>query len=314
MHVLIIMIEWLTFASVGIGLIKSYLTVNKIWTRKSDVNVAQSISVYAAILGLVATIPFFLKYLIIDQDFLSAFNAGIGLVVGVFFFLVGIGYWTRESAQKISLWRKFIRSVKRENDEASDLLKAMVQPHQADKIVEILHLLAHIDNQLDQKESAFIEQFARTWSIRLDADKGAEFAAMEQHSRFISLRDKVNTYLMSSPPEDQVAQLRDAIHTLINIDKDLSDDESLILQEIEGLFDNYSSDGKSQTRYEVYLVPQSDEQTAAIESLIGHSEKGENLGGQCILVDSYFSFNYAKMLCDQYRSLNLMTVMEVVEA
>lgn len=96
MEVLILLVGWFAYASVFIGMVKSYLTVNKIWTRKNDRNVAESISVYASLLGLVSALPFFIKYMIIDLDYASVLKTGIGLAVGIFFLLVGIGFWTKQ--------------------------------------------------------------------------------------------------------------------------------------------------------------------------------------------------------------------------
>ena len=52
-------IDLLIFASLGITIVRYYLTLNKIWPRKHDRNVAESVSVLASLLGIATTLPFF---------------------------------------------------------------------------------------------------------------------------------------------------------------------------------------------------------------------------------------------------------------
>ncbi len=50
------------------SVIKGYLTVNKIWSRRKNEEVANSISIVAAMLGFAVGFPFLLNSLIITQD------------------------------------------------------------------------------------------------------------------------------------------------------------------------------------------------------------------------------------------------------
>ena len=54
------------------SLIKGYLTVNKIWKRRKNEEVANSISIVAAMLGFAVGIPFLLNSLLITNDYFSA--------------------------------------------------------------------------------------------------------------------------------------------------------------------------------------------------------------------------------------------------
>ena len=51
------------------SVIKGYLTVNKIWSRRKNEEVANSISIVAAMLGFAVGFPFLLNSLIITQDY-----------------------------------------------------------------------------------------------------------------------------------------------------------------------------------------------------------------------------------------------------
>ena len=68
-------IESLVVASVAIGLLTTYLTLNKIKSRKSDANVAKSVSVFAFIFGVLFTVPFLIKYGFLDAACKGAFKA-----------------------------------------------------------------------------------------------------------------------------------------------------------------------------------------------------------------------------------------------
>ena len=54
------------------SVIKGYLTVNKIWKRRKNEEVANSISIVAAMLGFAVGLPFLLNSMIITQNFISS--------------------------------------------------------------------------------------------------------------------------------------------------------------------------------------------------------------------------------------------------
>ena len=304
-------IEVLIFASVGIAILKTYLTANKVWSRKSDVNVANSISVYAAILGLLAGLPFFVKYAFIDLDYQSAANAMIGLILGTFFLLVGSGLWVKNRNKNISFWSKFKRAIKLENDEVADLVKAFILPKGANLIVQILQQMALIDRKIDDKEVNFIRVFAKSWNLDFEMNEIKKDDS--QDSNYINLRASVISYLDISPPIEQAAQLRDVINSLANIDNKLSEEEVYILEEIDGLIDNYVEQGSAITQFEVVIAPQSDEQKIAIKKLIPNFTLSENKGGVGYIEGIYYSEKMAQMICNKFRSLNLFTVIVKIE-
>ncbi len=307
-----LIIEGLIFASVGIALLKSYLTANKVWSRKNDVNVANSISVYASILGILGGLPFFIKYLFIDSDYQSAVNVMIGLILGTFFLLVGSGLWVKNKKKKLSFWTKFKRAIKLENDEVADLVKAFILPKGADLIVTILQQMAMIDKKMDDKEINFIKVFAKSWNLDFEIDE-KEYNE-SQDSNYINLRASVIRYLDISPPMEQAAQLRDVINSLANVDNKLSEEESFILEEINGLIDSYVEQGNAITQFEVIIAPQSDEQEVAIKKLVPNFTLTENKGGIGYIEGIYYSEKMAQMVRNKYRSLNLFTAIEKIEA
>lgn len=306
-------IESFIFASVGIALLRSYLTINKIWTRKADENVANSISVFAALLGLIATLPFFIKYAFIDSDYSSAFNMLLGLVVSFVLLLVGSGLWVAGRRRKLSFWTKFKRAIKLETDEVGDLVKAFIQPKGAGLIIDILRQIALIDKRLDKKESEFIQIFAKSWFLDYDSTQESS-SKNSQDSNYILLRNSVASYLDILPPQKQAAQLIDVIDSLVNIDSKVSKEENFILEEINGMLDDYVNQNDQLTRFEVVIAPQSTDQEDSIKQLIPGFTLSENKGGLGYIAGIYYSERMARMICQKYRSLNLFTAIEKIEA
>lgn len=307
-------IETLVVASVAIGLLTTYLTLNKIWSRKSDENVAKSVSVFASILGIISTIPFLIKYGFIDAEYKGAAKALVSILAGGIFLLIGSGFWVRSNRKPESLWVKFKKAVRLEKQEAGDLVKALLTPTGADKMLIILKQLAQIDNRIDEKEFTFIETFAKSWQIPFDRSeltKQKDKNSLE--ASYIQLRHSVADYLNLLPPTKQSSHLRDVLNALAKSDKSISEEESFILKEINAMLENYSNNQNSQQQYHVIIAPQGNDQEDLLQSILPELVICDSSGGKGYLVGSYFSLRFAKMMCQKYRSLNLFTAIESVQ-
>ena len=75
----------LVLSAVGLTLVTTYLTANKVWSRKHERVVAESISVVAQLIGAATALPFMLKYVLIDQDYYSLANISIKFSLTIFF-------------------------------------------------------------------------------------------------------------------------------------------------------------------------------------------------------------------------------------
>lgn len=65
------LISLLVVGAIGLTVVKTYLTANKIWSRKHKKEVSESVSVSAQLIGIVTSLPFLIKYTVIDGDFMS---------------------------------------------------------------------------------------------------------------------------------------------------------------------------------------------------------------------------------------------------
>ena len=75
------LINILVVGAIALTVVKTYLTANKIWSRKHEQVVSESVSVSAQLIGIVTTVPFLVKYTLIDADFMSLANMSIKLTL-----------------------------------------------------------------------------------------------------------------------------------------------------------------------------------------------------------------------------------------
>lgn len=297
-------IEFLVAIGVVVTAVTNYLIVNKLWKRKHLKDVSESVSVSAALLGLATAIPFFIQFTLIDKTPLPAMKTAIGIATGVVFVTVGSGIWVKENRDK-SFLRLLLGSLNLERRESADLIKAMIQPTGAEKILDILERLAAIDREVHEKEIALIEDFAERWKVpapdmtvgRVDGD-----------GSLLEVRQGVEEYLALGPPHEQAAQLMDVLNLFVEVDEKVTSEEELILEEISGMIAQYvSGDTLDRPIYEVVIVPQSDAQVQAVRELIPGTEMKTERGGKVFSVGHFYSQSYAEVVCDKYIALGLFT-------
>ncbi len=75
-----------------------------------------------------------------------------------------------------------------------------------------------------------------------------------------------------------------------------------------GLLFGYVNDTDEQAKFAVVIAPQSGDQDSAIAALLPDVEKTEVAGGSVYMVGSYYSQDYADVICNQYRALGFFTI------
>jgi len=307
------LINFLVVSAIVLTVVKTYLTANKIWSRKHEKVVAESVSVSAQIIGIVTTLPFLIKYTVIDGDLMSFANMSIKLALTLFFLMIGIGMWVQVESLE-SLWSKVKRSLKLEKEESMDLINALVRPAGANIILDVLRRLALIDKNLDEREIAFIQTFADRWNIRIDFRNAFESATGQATDQMhIDLRNKLSEYLAISPDKTQASQFLDIINTLVSVDQNISSEEQLILDEVRGMIESYINDGQSKTTYRVVVVPQSREERAAISALLPDSTPRAKWGGKVYYAGTYHSRPFAEMISKKYQGLHLFSTVKTID-
>ena len=298
---------WVRVALVLI-FVEAYLTINKIWIRKHERVVSESVSVTAQFLALLTGIPFIGLY-IIEGAYEGAVSDGVFLIINVLMIAIGIGFWV-EGQRGEGFWSSLKKSLRLEKGEAHTLISDFLKPVGAAQVIQILHGLANIDNKLDEKEIQFIKAFADKWGLELDQHIGErQEGALDEAQSYAELRDLVQNYLRLSPPREQAGNLADVLFALAKIDGNVSADEQLIIEELRGLIDDYVGETEN-AGFLVVIAPQSRAQESTLKQILKDYERIQRLGGYVYVVGRYYSHAYAEMVCSWYRDAGYLTINE----
>ncbi len=296
----------MAYASLGFTVAAAYLKINKIWKRKHNAEVADSVSIVGNVIYVIPLSFFALNYIFIAH-WQGLIDSVIWIASGIVYILIGSRLWVQSHRHK-TFWTRLQEVLKLERSEVGDLAKSFFRPSGAEIILNILAHFAYIDRKLTVREKEFIQSFVDTWHMKFDWNEHSRLAVDDQPVIFIKTREKVEYYLDTSPPVKQVSQLIDVLHVLAKIDESVSAQEKLILEEVDGLLLSYLNASDAQARFAVVIAPQNDNQDSAIATLLPDVEKSEVAGGSGYMIGSYYSQDYAGMICNQYRALGFFTI------
>lgn len=284
--------------------IASYLNVNKMWSRKHERPVAESISVAAMIIAITINVPFFIKFAFIDGMAIPAARHAMGLGEAFFLVAVGSGVWVRGGAGK-GFFRLLASALRLERRESADLVKAFLQPPFKREIMRILSGLVTLDKNVDETELKLIQEFARQWKIEV-----SDFSAgpRADGASILDVRNSVITYLACQPDTEQASQLEDIMRLVGNADGEVTSEEAIVLQEIQGMIESYVGGNSTTANFEVLLVPQNEEQIDAVRTLLPDASIVERRGGSVFLIDRFYSEEYAESVCRKYAILGIFAI------
>lgn len=304
------LVEILSYGSLVFATLEVYLLINKVWKRKHEKVVAQSISIAGRGIGLFTSTTFCLDALLQKEpQWVIAAPFFLWMIAAAAHIVIGLGFWVEGEGKK-GFWMRVKESLRLERKEAGDLAKSFFRPSNADKIIQILSEVAVIDNDLDQKEVDLIQSFAERWNIDLDWMKIKKLMEDDNHVTYNDLRKHMMEYIRMSPPEAQVNQLGDLLKTMVQADGQVTEEEELALEELTGIIREYCANEEEyeSERYYIAIVPQSSKQEASIHLIFPNLEKVKIAGGEAYIIGPYFSKKYTEVLCEKYRAINLFAV------
>jgi hypothetical protein len=241
---------------------------------------------------------------------MSFSNMAIRLLLALLYLTIGVGFWVRISGRD-SLWTKAKRALKLEKEESMDLINALVRPNGARIMLDVLQRLAMIDKNLDEREKGFIQEFADRWNIKIDfVSQFDQFSEQLTEQLYIDLRSRLSDYLSISPDKKQASQFLDIIKLLIHSDKGVSNEEQLMTDEIVGMIESYVDRGDASKTFNVIVVPQNDEERAAVLTLFPNVELQPRWGGEVVYAGEFHSQGYAEMISEKYQALNLFSTVK----
>ncbi len=296
-------INTMTYLSLGFIVVEIYLSLNKLWKRKHEKMVAESISIGAKLISLSPALIFTIDFALSGKwaSFMSYLLFLFSVLVHI---AVGAGLWV-VGRQKSGFWKLFGQSLQQERKEVGDLAKALFHNNRADLIIEILVRIAQVDNFLDTREKRFIQAFAQSWHIDFDWKNYEDIA---KENNLDKIRDCVKEYLDGFPPLPQAQQFLDVLKMLVKVDEEISQMEEMILEEIGGLIGNYVNNQQKTACFQVAIVPQSSEQEQAIQTLLPKATCENVAGGHAYIVGTFYSQGYAEIICNRYRSFQFFSV------
>jgi hypothetical protein len=306
MNLFLTIIGYLAAGAVFITAVRMYLTVNKLWKRKHEKPVAESISIMAYTLALMVHGPFMCKFIFINADPFAATNESLQIIAYIVVIAIGTGLWVKEN-KNISFFKLLMKALHMERKESGDLIKSLLQPSGAKQIMNILQKVAYIDNQLADEEVTLINNFAEQW--KLDLPDLSDWATAK-NTNLLDIRESVTEYLNISPPPEQAAELIDVISLIIKSDKIVTEEEELFLGEFKGMIDDYIQQNKDITLYHVLIVPQNEQQFDAVKTLFPDSTFEDRRGGRVFVRGQFYSKNYADAICQKYISLGMFSIWE----
>ncbi len=297
----------LAYCSLGFVVFEIYLTLNKLWSRKHDPRVVESISVMAKLVGLIPGTMFVLDAGMKREWTAASLDGLFWLFALVVELLIGMGLWVAGTRRR-SLLVMLRRALAQERSELGDLLKALVRPMGARQIIDILSQLAYLDGDLDPRERDLIQTFADHWQIPFDWQMIDAKRLPAPSLRLQALSHAVTGYLAMAPPADQARQLGDLVALVIKVDGKVTPEEEITLAETTNHLHAYLCNGDANNYY-VNIMPRSSEQAAALLSLVMNVEERQVAGASAYFVGPYFSSLYAEQIAKQYRGIGFFAIM-----
>jgi len=295
--------QFLLLISVGTTALFSYLCINKMWTRKHDPLVAESISPIAMAMWISVSLPFVLNYTL-QNNWRVALTYSFRLIFFIVLFLVSIGFWVKDPQHK-GIWQKFLYALKQEANESTNLIKAVNQPSGKKELLNILYRVAWLDDALNEKERQYMQMFADSWEIDTSylfreppPEKGSD--------KLNKLREEVIAYLALQPSKEQALILSDVVQALINIDEQITKEEELIGTEISGMLINYAIEQKT-ALYGVIIHPKQEQQESFL-ALVPSAKEEYILGNRAYIAGFFQTRPYAEAFSEYYREQDFFTV------
>ncbi|MFH1050467.1 MAG: hypothetical protein V1779_05990 [bacterium] len=310
MKTFLIIIQILVAGAVIITAVRMYFTVNKLWKRKSDQEVCNSISIFAYVLALAVHTPFMIKFALIDKNYVMATNDGLQVLAYILVIIIGTGFWVRAN-KRTGFFTLVKKSLRLESKESGHLMKSLIRPSGAQEIIDILRKIARLDNDLSESEIKIIKDFAKNWDIEISSME--EWKASEQSS-LMDVRESVEKYLNLSPPVKQASELLDLFKLIVKADNVVTIEEELFIAEATGLINSYVHKEDNPKMYQVLLVPQKKKKIKAMAEIFPNNEMVDRRGGKVLIQGKYYSKEFAEEVCKNYMELGIFSIWEEIES
>lgn len=288
---------WLSLGSLGVALVRRYLTLNRLWVHRREGVVAGSVSVVALLLATGAGAPLLADSL--RQGDRSRTASEVAAMVGNgFMALVGAGLWV--PGKRAGVGRRLLGALRAEGAEAGELISRMIWPPGAPQVIRILRQVAALDGHVDARERTYIARLAGAWGVKFNPRRALPMAD-QGHG---PLRQSVIDYLDLAPTREQATELLQMIRTMVGIDQSVSPDEEVALAELSAMLGHYAGSSPPAS-FRLAIVPATPAQRQAVAELVPGARPTLLDGVDVFLAETYFARPYAELMCKRYRALDL---------
>lgn len=273
--------------------IRRFLVLRKYWQFRQEQIASESISVVARLLSLLATLPFLIKFILVDKNFILASKELLDVIITGSIMLIGTGIWVQANHGKNPL--KLL--IKATQQERKELLHIQTNDTINVVLAQILFALKSFDEQTWKEHQLYFDEFASTWQVT---------TGYKESSTDILL--SIVEYIALKPPIEQVAQLKDLVSLLFC---SLYKDWEILYQSVENLQKYVGTDHQS---FEVVVVPQNEKhykiiQQNVLESLGSHSRNG----GVVYIAGKFYSYHIANEVSLLFVKQELFSLVEATQ-
>jgi len=293
---------------VVIRFISTYLTLNKVWTRKHIYEVADSNSVTASILGFLVGLGLLLES-IQNNSYSNAMHGVMACFLSVFYFMLSSGYWV-EKERKISFYSKFRRALRLERKEIGNILKSITKPKHPEMLIELMVALSCADGDFDKQEKAVVWDSAVLWGVREGLIEKYEEQYMSHPASVpFNIRTILDKYLKTLPSRHDVLLLVDLANKVIEIDGVIDEEEIVAIKELTAHIETYLGKKRKSLNYAVVAVPKYEKERDALFEFCKSITFTEDYGGTGVLLGNFYTSECAMSICDKFRNNNLFVTM-----
>jgi hypothetical protein len=190
-----ILLEWLVGIGIIVYAVRRFFVVRQYWLYRHEQAATDGISVIASWLSLATTVPFLIKFIIIDRNLILISKETVDVVMTTMTLLIGSGIWVASSTHR-DPWAKMKRAIALERRETLQL------PWKSHTSPDIQNIMCHPQLTVAITDDDIYSEFMARWQLSKTYTLGQNYRP---------LIDYVEIYLQSTPSIEQAAHLKDII-------------------------------------------------------------------------------------------------------
>lgn len=282
-------------------LLTIYMSLNKIWRRRHEPEVVDSISFCAKVFNVILLIAIVISLSYsFDLIFFLLFMSW--LITEFFYALVAAGLWARnECSSKDNLKR----ALRLDRQESFALVKDFLNMSQVEIIYELLCMIAFVDGDFDPAEEKVLRELADEFYLNYDETIErikSKFGKMGSHLLMQELKEEIQAFIETKPKMPRAELIKYYTIRLITADEKVTPEEEAISAEINTIIDKYLETHKIKTHYHLLAIPQNQEELNSLEQSRSADKLDKAIHGtsNAYHIASFYSLRVAELTRVEY--------------